>query len=455
MPHALLVDDDLESLQALDGIFRAEQFTTARAESLRVARVLATRQAPDVLITDLQLPDGRGTELISELDTVAGRIIVVTGQASVESAVEAMRAGADDYLLKPIDVDRLKKSLYELPAAQQSHAAGGPARASPRLLGDSEPMKALYRRLERVGPTSATVLLIGESGTGKELCAQMIHDCSARRMHPFLPINCGAVSPHLVESELFGHEKGSFTGAERQHRGFFERAHGGTLFLDEITEMSPELQVKLLRVLEAGVFMRVGTERPIATDVRIIAATNRKPEEAVAQGKLREDLYHRLNVFPIHVPPLRARGADIEVLAREFLADLNQSNGTSKVFSPAALAELYRHQWPGNVRELWNHVQQAYILADDVIGGAPAPPSFDPPDGERLITFRVGSSLEEIELHVTLATLASCSGVKRSAAELLGISLKTLYNRLEYYASKGLIHPGDGGAQVASFSPRR
>ena len=209
------------------------------------------------------------------------------------------------------------------------------------MIGSSPVMQKLYDQLNRVSPTSATVLLVGESGTGKELAAQTIHDLSRRKKRPFLPLNCGAVSPNLIESELFGHEKGSFTGADRQHKGFFERAHGGTLFLDEITEMPAELQVKLLRVLETGTFMRVGTNTPIATDVRVIAATNRNPAKAVTDGKLREDLYHRLNVFPIELPPLRERGTDIEILARHFLDKFNQEEGTKKTFSPAAIAALY------------------------------------------------------------------------------------------------------------------
>src|SRR5690349_22527184 len=296
-----------------------------------------SRLQPDVLLTDLQLPDGQGVELVNDLEArESTEVILITGHASVESAVQALRLGASDYLVKPVDVERLRAILRRVPRTGELRAEIGELREELRklgryghLLGSSPPMQKLYDQLGRVAPTSATVLLVGESGTGKELAAQTVHEMSRRKRAPFLPLNCGAVSPQLIESELFGHEKGSFTGADRQHKGYFERCIGGTLFLDEITEMPQELQVKLLRVLETGTFTRVGTNENIATDVRLIAATNRPPEAAVAEGKLREDLYHRLNVFPLNMPPLRDRTSDIELLAQHFLEVLNkQENGT-------------------------------------------------------------------------------------------------------------------------------
>jgi DNA-binding NtrC family response regulator len=296
-------------------------------------------------------------------------------------------------------------------------------------------MQKLYDQLGRVAPTSATVLLIGESGTGKELAASTVHEMSRRKRAPFLPLNCGAVSPQLIESELFGHEKGSFTGADRQHKGYFERANGGTLFLDEITEMPQELQVKLLRVLETGTFMRVGTTSPISTDIRLICATNRVPEQAVTEGKLREDLYHRLNVFPIAMPPLRERGTDIELLAQHFLDQLNKQESASKSFAPATIAALYAHTWPGNVRELKNYCQRAFILADDVIDANLAPAAVTAPESAPLLSVRVGTTLDEASRRLIEATLAEC-GSKRKAADMLGISLKTLYNRLAVYKSE-------------------
>jgi DNA-binding NtrC family response regulator len=446
MPHALIVDDEADIVGWMSEVVQAEGYTVATADSLRNARAQLVRQAPDVLLTDLQLPDGRGIDLVHDLENPGQtEVVLITGHASVDSAIEAVRVGASDYLVKPVDVDRLLAILRRQPKAAELKSEIGELREELRrvgrfghMFGDSPPMQALYDKLSRVAPTAATVLLTGESGTGKELAARSIHDLSRRRKFPFLAINCGAISPNLIESELFGHEKGSFTGADRQHRGFFEQARGGTIFLDEVTEMPLDLQVKLLRVLETGTFVRVGTTEPVSTDVRVIAATNRSPEKAVAEGKFREDLYHRLNVFPITMPPLRERGSDIEMLAQQFLRELNRSEGTSKMFSPDALAKLYEMTWPGNVRELKNYVQRAYILADNLVEGvdvSQAPP-LAPEDQSGLIVVRVGTPLDEVERRVTMATLESCGRVKRTAARILGISLKTLYNRLEAYAAK-------------------
>ena len=226
-------------------------------------------------------------------------------------------------------------------------------------------MRRVYEQILRVSGTAVTVFITGESGSGKEVVARTVHDLSRRRARPFLAVNCGAISPHLIESEIFGHEKGSFTGADRQHQGFFERASGGTLFLDEITEMPLDLQVKLLRVLETGTFMRVGSTQVLETDVRMIAATNRPPLQAVAAGKLREDLLYRLNVFPIHLPPLRERADDIPLIAAHFLDEISRREGVAKHFAPAAVSRLCGYRWPGNVRELRNIVHRAYVMAVD------------------------------------------------------------------------------------------
>src|SRR5918999_4147399 len=310
MPHVLLVDDDPEQLEWLTEFVKAEGFTVAKASSLRAARIQLTQMRPDVLLTDLQLPDGNGIELVDDLEQrEATEIVMITGHATVESAVNALRAGATDYLVKPVDVERLRPILQRVPGTHELRAEIGELRQELRglgrfghMIGSSPVMQKLYDQLARVSPTSATVLLVGESGTGKELAAQTIHDLSRRKKRPFLPLNCGAGSPNLIESELFGHERGSFTGADRMHKGYFERAHRGTLFLDEITEMPHELQVKLLRVLETGKVTRIGGNEAIPVDVRVIAASNRRPEEAVTAGKLREDLHYRLNVFPISLP---------------------------------------------------------------------------------------------------------------------------------------------------------
>ena len=445
MAHALIVDDDIDVLELLQEVARMEGFTVARAQSLREARIELGRQHPDVLLTDLRLPDGQGIELVSELeDPESTEVIVITGHATVDSAVAALRAGASDYLVKPAEVERVQAVLRRAKKTSALQHEIGSLREElrklgrfGRILGSSQRMQVLYDQLSRVAPTSATVLLIGGSGTGKELAAHTVHELSRRRDAPFLPLNCGAVAPQLIETELFGHERGSFTGADRQHKGFFERANGGSVFLDEVTEMPMELQVKLLRVLETGTFTRVGGTVQVATDVRIIAATNRDPEKAVIEGKLREDLYHRLNVFPIQLPPLRERGVDMEQLALFFLEEQNLAEGTRKSFSRDALVRLYQHHWPGNVRELRNYVQRAYIMADDVVAGEIAVTAAEAkPDDATTITIHVGTPLAEVERRVTLATLAYCGQVKRKAAQILGVSLKTLYNRLEAYNGK-------------------
>ena len=441
MPQVLLIDDDPEALAWMNEFISGQGYSVSTVNSLRTARIQLTRSRPELILTDLMLPDGQGIELINEFEEgESPELVVVTGHASVESAVDALRLGATDYLVKPVDIERLRGILQRVPKAEHYREEIGELRNEllrmgrfGHIMGNSPAMRRVYDQITRVAPTSASVLLTGESGTGKEVAAQTIHDLSRRKRQPFLPLNCGAVSPQLVESELFGHEKGSFTGADRQHQGFFERANRGTLFLDEVTEMRPELQVKLLRVLETKSFMRVGTNSPIATDVRLIAATNRSPEKAVAEGRMREDLYHRLNVFPIHLPPLRERGTDIELLAEHFLDELNEQEGVTKRFSPEAIASLYAHTWPGNVRELKNYVHRAFILADEVIEADLAPETFLQPAHSPVLTIRIGTPLEEVNRRVLEATLLECGNVKRKAAEMLGISLKTLYNRMAVY----------------------
>lgn len=308
------------------------------------------------------------------------------------------------------------------------------------LYGRSAPMQSVYMAIERVAPTDIAVFIQGESGTGKELAAQTLYDLSRRREGMFVPVNCGALSPSLIESELFGHERGSFTGATRQHRGCFERANGGTLFLDEITEMQPDLQVKLLRVLETGRLVRLGGQESVPVDVRVIAATNDSPAQAVADGKLREDLYFRLSIFPIRLPALRERPGDVDLLAHHFLQVFNAASVVKKSITPAAMTKLRRYSWPGNVRELKNLLQRAYILADDQIDADHLPlletaEPMRPANGD--VTVTVGTNLRDMERRLILATLAHYHGDKRQAAEVLGISLKTIYNRLRSYEKNG------------------
>jgi DNA-binding NtrC family response regulator len=304
------------------------------------------------------------------------------------------------------------------------------------LVGRSPAMGQLNQQVERVAVTDATVLLAGESGTGKEVVAHAIHAASPRSDKPFVAVNCGAIPAHLIEAALFGHEKGSFTGAVRQHLGYFEHASGGTLFLDEITEMPVEMQVKLLRVLESGTFVRVGGDEEVQVDVRLIAATNRDLEDALKQGNLREDLMYRLAVFPVRIPPLRERGDDIELLAQHFLQLLNEEAKTAKTFSRTSLEVMRSYSWPGNVRELKNVVQRAFILATDTLNIEDCITDLatkKPTEQDGYLNFFVGTPLAEAQREIILATLKHYSGNKRQTAEALGISLKTLYNRLKEY----------------------
>jgi DNA-binding NtrC family response regulator len=452
----LVVDDDPDSLAALEALVAREGFDVVTAVDLAEAEQRAAEKAPAAVLVDYHLPDGPGLLLLERLPDPRPEIVLVTGRATVETAVEALRAGAADYLTKPVDVARLKAVLESAAKASVLRSELRELREELRelgrfgaMVGSSKPMQEVYDLIARVAPTDATVLVTGESGTGKELVALTVHRLSRRAHRPFVAINCGAISSGLIESELFGHERGAFTGADRQRKGVFERAHQGTLLLDEISEMPIELQVKLLRVLETGTFTRVGGERQQSADVRIIAASNRDLEATVAEGKLRADLLYRLRVMPIELPPLRERTGDVRALAAWFLDELVRSEGAVKTFTEEALAALERHGFPGNVRELRNTVHQAFILAEETIGvenlpaalrpGAAAPAAAQaasaPVNGDGL-QLEIPLSLAEAERRVILSTLDRLQGDKGKAAEALGISLKTLYSRLREYAAR-------------------
>ncbi|HVS00437.1 MAG TPA: sigma-54 dependent transcriptional regulator [Thermoanaerobaculia bacterium] len=437
MPHALVVDDDPNFLSALAELIEGQGFITETASTIRDARSLLVQRPPDVALVDLYLPDGSGIDLLAGLGPgVPTRLVLMTGAADVESAIQALRLGASDYLTKPLDIGRLKQVMADLAAAgAATEVDAGPVPGAVAafeevsglglLLGTSPPMQELAEMLSRVAPTDASVLLIGESGAGKDLAAQAVHLLSRRSKAPFLPLNCGAISPTLIESELFGHESGSFTGAERRHKGYFERAHKGTLFLDEVTEMPIELQVKLLRVLETGQVMRIGGDAPVDVDTRVVAATNRDPHKAVREGKMREDLLYRLQVFPIDMPPLRERGDDIPLLAEHFLGQLNDRSGTTKQWTEEALDRLQGYSWPGNVRELKNVVHRSYIMADQEIGLRCLPPEIAAASQGRK-TFPVGTPLEEATRWLVTSTLDAAGGDRHQAAHLLGIDPRTL-----------------------------
>ena len=460
MPHALIVDGDAESVDSLRLLIASERFTVAVAPNLRDARRQMALQQPDVVLLDVKLPDGNGMDLFDDPSLIArSEVVLITGRACIETSAQALRLGAADYLVKPIAMRQLQGLLSRImkPAAPKLEVEGLSAALATGghfgpLWGRSLPMQRVYEQILRVAATSVTVFITGESGTGKEMVAQSVHDLSRRRKQPFLAINCGAISPHLIESEVFGHEKGSFTGADRQHAGFFERASGGTLFLDEITEMPLELQVKLLRVLETGRYMRVGSTQTQEANVRVIAATNRPPEQAVQQSRLREDLFYRLNVFPIVLPPLRERLVDVPLLAQHFLRAIGTQEGQARQFAPAALEQLASYTWPGNVRELRNVVQRAWVMAhgetiDDAglpnaapsegVSGVPAEESsagLVSREAGVHIALPIGTSMAQAERALIEATLRHFNAHKERTAAVLGLSLKTLYNRLKEYA---------------------
>lgn len=448
MPHTLIVEDDPDAAEMLSELIKSEGFSTATAHSLAEARQQIALREPDLVLLDLMLPDGSGMDLFAEKPEAfsGSEVVMITGHASLDTSIQALRLGATDYLVKPINFRHLKNILLRVtPPSELTRRIANfekdvsdVGRFGP-LWGRSTVMREIYHQIARVARTSVSVLVTGPSGAGKEVVAQAIHELSRRRDRAFLAVNCGAISPQLIESEMFGHEKGSFTGAARQHQGYFERAKGGTLLLDEITEMPLDLQVKLLRVLETRMFQRIGGTESIETDVRIVAATNRDPFEAVTSGKLREDLLYRLNVFRIEVPPLNDRRDDVELLAGNFLTELNAQEGAQKRFTAAAVQALSNHSWPGNVRQLRNAVQRAFIMAegDDIDEGhlsfdAAAPVS-EPRQDASSVTVRVGTSIADMERKLIFATLDFCGGRREQAAEMLGVSPKTLYNRLREY----------------------
>jgi DNA-binding NtrC family response regulator len=359
-----------------------------------------------------------------------------------------VRAGFSHYFCKPFSTanlsDVLDDILEETESITTPDGAGDSQSTQDQfglMRGSSKSMRKLFRLLRKIGPTATTALIVGESGTGKELVAETLHTLSTRANGPYLTLNCSALAANLVESELFGHEKGSFSGAHKRHIGFFERANGGTLFLDEITEMVPDLQSKLLRTLESGEIRRVGAAEPLMVDVRVVAATNRDPLVAVEKGYLREDLYYRLAHISVHVPPLRRRIGDIQGLAQFFLMQLNEQHQTALSINRDALTALTQYEWPGNVRQLRHAIERAYIVSEGEIGESGFALETESPDtllDENTIPVKIGMSLADCERKIIEANLEHNEGDKKQTAAILGISLKTLYNRLRAY-EKGTV----------------
>ena len=443
----LIVEDDPATRSGLTELVRAWGFTAESAADGAEALERVTSFRPTIIVTDMVMPRMSGLDLLKALkgDVEHIKVILLTAQGTVDTAVEAVKAGAEDYLTKPLDTHKLQRLLERLAELNQQKRENQALRRQltergrfGRIIGHTPAMRALYQVLEQAAPTPASMLVLGESGTGKELVAQTIHQLSPRAAAPFVALNCAAIPDTLLESEIFGHEKGAFTGATERRAGCFELADRGTLFLDEIAEMTPATQVKLLRVLQERKFRRLGGRVEQDVDVRVIAATNIDPVVAIREGKLREDLYYRLNVFTVVLPPLRERKDDLPLLIQAFIEEFNaRDNRAVKSVSPEAMRLLHQYDWPGNVRELRNVIERATILArGDRIEPAHLPPLGAAPHAAQApppahgVTIAPGMTVDEAEQKLILATLASAGGNKTRAAEMLGISLKTLHNKL-------------------------
>jgi DNA-binding NtrC family response regulator len=442
----LVVDDEVELMRALCDALRDEGFDTTGVSDPAAALAELRDGEFDLILSDLMMPGMDGIQLLNqalEIDpTVIG--VIMTGQGSIPTAVEAMRAGAFDYLTKPFRLSAVLPVLdramgvrkLKVENARLKRAVTRLAFESPRyhLVGQSPALREVFRLIERAAPTDATVLVRGESGTGKELVARAVHGNSRRKDQPLVTVNCATLTEHLLESELFGHEKGAFTGADRAKPGLVEVAEGGTLFIDEVAEMAPALQAKLLRVLEDGHYRRVGDTRERTADVRVVAATNKPLEDEVKAGRFRADLFHRLNVLAVTLPPLRDRRDDVPLLVEHFLRT-RPVRGTVMAVDPAALALLTSHDWPGNVRELANVIERAQILAegtvitpDDlpegIVKGGAALPAGEPVSPD---------ALEGVERRHVAEVLKKMGGNKVQAAKLLGVSRRTLYRMIDRY----------------------
>jgi DNA-binding NtrC family response regulator len=441
--RVLIVEDEPSTRLGLTELVRTWGFTTDSAADGEEGLQRITAFRPSIIISDLVMPRMGGLDLLRALRDDGGdfTVVILTAQGTVETAVEALKQGAYDYLTKPIEPQRLKILLDKIVERQDTlrevkvlrkqlreHGTFG------RMIGSSPNMRKVYQTIEQAAPTSASVLIWGESGPGKELVAQTIHQLSPRAQMPFVPINCAAIPETLLESEIFGHEKGAFTGAVDRREGCFELSDRGTLFLDEIAEMTPATQVKLLRVLQERKFRRLGGRLEQTVDVRVIAATNVNPMDAVRNTKLREDLYYRLNVFAIELPTLRQRKDDLPLLIQSFLAEFNgRNNKNVSALEPAAMRILEQYNWPGNVRELRNVIERAVILATgQFIEAKHLPPLVtDSPDVVKpTLSLTPGTTVEEAERRLILMTLEHTRDNKTRAAEILGISLKTLHNKL-------------------------
>jgi len=440
-PKLLIADDERHVAEGLRMILSDDGYAAEMATDGEEAWQKVQSGEFGLVLADLKMPGMDGLELFARMreQGIESEVIFITGAGTVATAVEAMRRGAYDYLTKPLDLERLKALIPKALDKYQVKTANRQLQARlerltrfGEMIGESEEMREIYRLIETVAPSNVTVLITGESGTGKELVARAIHERSERRKGPFIAVNCGAFPREILENELFGHEKGAFTGAINEKPGCFELANGGTLFLDEVAEMEPDIQVKFLRALEQRSFRRLGGKKEISVDIRVIAATNQDVREALEKGKLREDVYHRLAVMPIALPPLRERGGDVRLLAEEFLRLFaKEHNRQVTGFSEGALEFIETYRWPGNVRELKNAVERAVILAK---GELIEPSDLQPRNmalDEREVRISIGTTLEEAQRVLTLKTFAFTGGDHGKAARILGISEAELRERLK------------------------
>ena len=448
----IVLEDDAIIRNNLEHYLRRKHYEVAAVSTLAAAQEYLNRDNFDLVFLDVRLPDGDGTDLLKQIQSRPQKPLVamMTGFGSVESAVECMKNGAFDYLIKPFSLEQIEVILRKAEAFTQlvnvnQFLSQDTEDGEVELLGNSPAMQQLRALIRRVARTQATVLVQGESGTGKELVARGLYRVSSRASAPFIKVNCAAIPENLIESEFFGHERGAFTGALNKREGRFELAHGGTILLDEISEISPSVQAKLLRVLQERELERVGGNRTIKVDVRVIATTNRNLEHSVEKKEFRQDLYFRLNVVPVHVPPLRERAEDVPMLAEEFMRRFARKHGVQiKGFTDAAMRLLKNHHWPGNVRELQNIVERAVILCEDSgmlepehLGlNSSAASSASIVVSNSLEPVRHSSefpTLADLEKHHILAALDRCQGNRTHAAKLLDVSIRTLRNKLHEY----------------------
>ncbi len=471
----IVVEDDMIIRRSLESQLRQRRYDVLAAANLAAAREALAKDTFDLIFLDVRLPDGEGTDWLKELQARPQHplVVIMTGFGSVESAVDCMRNGAFDYLIKPFSENQIEivlqkaEDFTQLLKVNQFFSKDSGENAW-EMLGRSPAIEQVRTLIRQVARTQATVLIQGESGTGKELVARALHKESPRAAAPMIKVNCAAIPDNLIESEFFGHEKGAFTGALNKREGRFELAHGGTILLDEVSEILPNVQAKLLRVLQEREFERVGGSRTIKVDVRVIATTNRQLEQSVQRKEFREDLYFRLNVVPLHIPPLRERRDDILFLAEHFLQWAARKNGCSTHrLSDATKAVLLGHRWPGNVRELQNVIERAVILAGDSssvepshlgLSSSPSAPVSAPPAGSGAAgTAGPPPSLDnfpplhELEKRHILAAMELCGSSRTQVAKVLGISVRTLRNKLNEYAGKSL--EADGEADDSDAEP--